>query len=175
MLSLNIKKTNKINLRFYYILKLKWIFLNFKYFIFLQSIKVSTNNLYKLKILSKFNKLGFKKIRSTYILSLFKKLRYFNFLKVNSIFLIYFNNFNDFFDNFNDYQILKLFAFNLDNHFINSIYLSKIKSLYDFYQKNYIMINNYIFNFIYLYLKLLMIIKKLIIFCLNKIKNNLSI
>lgn len=133
---LNLKKN-----KYYYLLNLRFVFLNYKYLSF-----INNYNLNLLKLCSD-NELNYIKVKSSFIERLFVKCNFINFIKNNHL-IIYFNDFNNFSKIIGSLDKNNIFALSLSFHYINNYYLYNFYNYYLFYNKNYILFILYLFSFI---------------------------
>lgn len=156
---LNIK-----NNKFYFLLKFRLIFLNFKYLTFINL------NLQEYKDTIKYfqnSNIRYLKLRYNHINILFLN-KYINSLFKNNYYILYNNYFDENFLKLN-YKNYYINAFSFSGFFINSNYISKLNIIYNYYVNNYniflLLINKYINIYlliIYLYIsKLLTLFLKL--------------
>lgn len=146
---LNLKKK-----KYYYLLNLRFVFLNFKYLCFIK--------FYDLKLLNlcfDYN-LDYIKVNSTFIEKLFVKNNYVKNFKNNHL-IIYFNNFSKFFNIVKSLDNNVIFSLSSSFYYINNNYLYNLHNYYLFFNNNYIVIILYLFNFInkYKIITFLIIIK----------------
>lgn len=165
----NMDSKNVYNVDYLNILYLKYLFLNKKYFIFMDSLKHNNNFIEVLLDLNKKNLVGCLKIRSVMVSAIFKKSsQIFNFLKGDIFYLAFTDKLYPFFSNSDNLSNFSIFSFIFGDHLINPIYLSKLHLLYFFYKKNYIIIYLLLFNFIMLFLVILRKLNFSLILCLKK-------
>jgi hypothetical protein len=158
-----IKNKFKQNKHFF-LLKFKFIFLNFKYLSFYSFNKLDYNN-FKFLILK--NNLNSLIVKSNDLISLFKNNHFTLFFK-NTYILLYFNNFADFVNLKKNLQNACLLILLFSGYFVNNKYYLNISTYYSFYNNNFNIYIYIIYNFIKLYiftiylyiLKLLVIILK---------------
>lgn len=150
------------NKKYYYILKLKFIFLNYNYLCFKKHY--NNNLLYKCYKLN----LGMIKIKSNFFNKLFNANKKFSFLKTNCL-LIYFNDFNDYlkiFENYNE----NILAFSFFGFFLNNNLFKNLNYFFYFYNNNYklllllilLYINNFRIILFIIILKIILLLKSIL-------------
>lgn len=154
------------NKKYYYILKLKFIFLNYNYLCFKKHY--NNNLLYKCYKLN----LGIIKIKSNFFNKLFNANKKIFFIKTNCL-LIYFNDFIDYlkiFENLNE----NIMAFSSFGYFLNNKWFKNLNFFYYFYNNNYklllLLIILYINN---IKIILFIIISKFILLLNHIVKKNI--
>ncbi len=143
MLSLKLK-----NNKFFFLLRFRLIFLNFKYLGF---INLNLQDYKNVEIRLNSLNLHFLKVKANELVFLYKYNYFLNFLKNNYI-LVYFDEFLDFANNFKD---LNFSNFAFSGYFINNKYINYINKYYNFYSKNYNIYILIILQFINIYIKII--------------------
>jgi hypothetical protein len=140
--------------KYYYLVKLRFIFFNYKFLGFSNDLKFN-NIKYKVDFIS---------IKSSLIKSIFLgNCKLVGFLK-NNVILMYSNDFNDFI-NINSFDCF--YALVVSGHLINNSYLLNINNYYLYYNSNYIIIINLIKLFVLKYISILFYFMFLIVSTLN--------
>jgi len=139
-----ITKSNK----YYFLLKFRFIFLNFKYLIFikmnLQEYKEIINTLKNLKI--KFLKLKFNHINTLLI------NKFINNVLRNNYILLYLNDFSNSHRSFLKLGNTTIDNFSFSGYFLNVNYINKLNIVYDYYVNNYFIYFQLINKYINIYL-----------------------